>query len=112
MPDGAMWVPSNSAINLNLELVVALTTRYRIPTIGVFRFFAARGGLMAYGPDDIDMFRGAASYVNRILKGEKPAELPVQYPSKYQFVINRTTARAINLELQPSLLSLADELIE
>ena len=111
-PNGAMWVPSNTAINLNLELVVALTRRYHIPTIGVFRFFAIRGGLMSYGPDDVDMFRGAASYVDRILRGEKPAELPVQYPAKYQFVINRTAARAINLELQPSLLSIADELIE
>jgi len=111
-PDGAMWVPSNTAINANLELVISLTRRHRIPTIGVFRFFADRGGLMSYGPDDLDMFRGAASYVDRILKNEKPADLAVQYPSKYQFVVNRSAAEAIGLELPTPLLSVADELVE
>ena len=67
---------------------------------------------MSYGPDDLDMFRGAAVYVDRILKGERAGDLPVQYPSKYQLVINRTAAKAINLELQTSLLSIADEVIE
>jgi putative ABC transport system substrate-binding protein len=111
-PNGGMWVPSNTSINANLDLVIALTRQHLIPTIGVFRFFADRGGLMSYGPDDLDMFRGTAVYVDRILKGERPADLPVQYPSKYQLVINRTGANAIGLELPPTLLSVADELIE
>jgi putative tryptophan/tyrosine transport system substrate-binding protein len=110
--DGGMWVPSNPAINANLELVLALTRQHRIPTIGVFRFYANAGGLMSYGPDDLDMYKGAASYADRILKGEKPSDLPVQYPSKYQFVINQATAKSIGLELTPAVLSLADELIE
>jgi putative ABC transport system substrate-binding protein len=111
-PNGGMWVPSNGPINANLDLIVALTRRHRIPTIGVFRFFAAAGGLMSYGSDDAEMFRGAATYVDRILKGEKPADLPVQYPTKFQFVINLTAAKAIGLDPPPALISLADEVIE
>ena len=105
-------MPSNPAINDNLELIHLLTARYRIPTVGVYRFFPASGGLMSYGFNDIDQFRDAASYVDRILKGAQPSELPVQYPTKYELVINVKTATAIGLTVPGPLLALADEVIE
>jgi putative ABC transport system substrate-binding protein len=111
-PNGGMIIPSNGPINANLARVVALTRHHRIPTIGPFRFFAEGGGLMTYGPDDIDMMRGAASYADRILKGEQPAGLPVQFPSKYQLVVNLTTAKAIGLDLPQALSSIVDEFID
>jgi len=110
--NGGLIVPSNPVINDNLELIYSLTTRHRIPTVGVYRFFPAGGGLMSYGFNDIDQYRDAASYVDRILKGAKPSELPVQYPTKYEFVINLKTAKAIGLTVPRELLALADEVIE
>jgi putative ABC transport system substrate-binding protein len=111
-PNGGLIVPSNPVINDNLKLIHSLTARYRIPTIGVYRFFPAGGGLMSYGFRDSDQFREAASYVDRILRGARPSELPVQYPTKYELVINLKTAKALGLTVPDKLLSLAEEVIE
>jgi putative tryptophan/tyrosine transport system substrate-binding protein len=111
-PNGALHLANNSPIVDNLELILALATRHRLPTMGAFRYFPAVGALMSYGFDDVDQFRQGASYIDRILKGANPAELPVQYPTKYELVINLKTARVLGLEVSPALLSLADDLIE
>jgi putative ABC transport system substrate-binding protein len=94
------------------KLIISLAARYRLPAIYPFRFFVTDGGLICYGPDSIDPFRQAAGYVDRILRGEKPADLPVQAPTKYELVVNLKTARALGLEVPSSLLSRADEAIE
>jgi putative tryptophan/tyrosine transport system substrate-binding protein len=111
-PNGALHLANNGPIVDNLELILALATRHRLPTMGAFRYFPTVGALMSYGFDDVDQFRQGASYVDRILKGANPAELPVQYPTKYELVINLKTARELGLEISPTLLSLADDLVE
>jgi len=94
------------------QLIIKLAAQYRLPAIYPLHIFAADGGLMAYGPDTVDQFRRAASYVDRILKGEKPGDLPVQAPTKFQLVINLRTAKELGLSVPPSLLARADEVIE
>jgi putative ABC transport system substrate-binding protein len=98
--------------NRNSNLIITLAARHRLPAIYPFRSFVADGGLISYGPDPIDTHRQAAGYVDRILKGEKPADLPVQVPTKYQLVINLKTAKTLGLDVPPSLLARADEVIE
>jgi putative tryptophan/tyrosine transport system substrate-binding protein len=94
------------------DLLAGLAAQHKLPAIYPFRYFVAAGGLMSYGPDIVDPFRRAAGYIDRVLKGEKPADLPVQVPTKYELVINRETARPLGIEVPSMLLALADEVIE
>jgi ABC-type uncharacterized transport system substrate-binding protein len=108
---GLMVLPDLSMANYR-EAIIALAARHRVPAVYPFRYFAASGGLMSYGTDVTEAFRRAAAYVDRILKGEKPADLPVQAPTKYELVINLKTAKALGLEVPATLLARADEVIE
>jgi putative tryptophan/tyrosine transport system substrate-binding protein len=94
------------------EAIVALAGRHRVPAVYPFRYFAVSGGLMSYGTNLTDVSTRAASYLDRILKGEKPGDLPVQAPSKYELVINFNTAKALGIDVPPTLLAFADEVIE
>ena len=108
---GLITLVSPLTVN-NRDLVISLAARHRLPTVYVYRFFVTDGGLISYGVDPIDQHRQAAGYVDRILKGEKPADLPVQSATKYELVINLKTAKALGLTVPPSILSRADEIIE
>jgi ABC-type uncharacterized transport system substrate-binding protein len=111
-PGGALLVLPDNLINANRERIVALAEQHRLPAIYPSRAFVTAGGLLSYGVDVLDMYRGAATYVDRILKGAKPGDLPVQQPTRFELVVNLKTARALGLELPPSLLARADEVIE
>jgi putative tryptophan/tyrosine transport system substrate-binding protein len=111
-PNGGVIVTASTSTAAYRKSIISLAKRYRLPAVYAFRYFTADGGLASYGPDTIDAFRRAAAYVDRILKGEKPAGLPVQAPTKYETVINLTTAKALGLKVPPTLLARADEVIE
>jgi putative ABC transport system substrate-binding protein len=111
-PGGGLIVPGSALAVVHRKLIITLAARYKLPAVYWTRTPVTDGGLISYGPDLIDQYRLAASYVDRILKGEKPADLPVQDPTKYELVINLKTARAIGLTVPPSLLARADEVIE
>jgi ABC-type uncharacterized transport system substrate-binding protein len=109
---GGLIATSSGASALHHALVIALAAKHKLPTVYYERFFVAAGGLISYGPDYVDQYRKAAHYVDRILKGEKPADLPVQAPTKYQTILNLKTAKALGIEVPETLLARADEVIE
>ena len=111
-PDGALLVLPDLFTATNRQSIIALAARHRLPAVHPFRYFVAGGGLMSYGTETLETYRQAAAYVDRILKGENPGDLPVQAPSKYELVINLKTAKALGLEVPPTLLAIADEVIE
>jgi putative tryptophan/tyrosine transport system substrate-binding protein len=110
--NSGLVVPPDSTATLHRDLIVSLAAHYRLPAVYTARVFVASGGLMSYGTDLYDQARQGASYVHRILRGEKPADLPAQAPVKYETVLNLRTARAIGLTVSPGLLVAADEVIE
>ena len=110
--NGGLIVTGSALTAFHRDLIIALAARHKLPTVYIERFFVVAGGLISYGPDFLDQCRRAAGYVDRILKGEKPADLPVQAPTKYELVINLKTAKALGLEVSPNLLALANEVIE
>jgi putative ABC transport system substrate-binding protein len=111
-PNGGLIVTASVVANVHRDLLTTLAARHRLPAVYSDRVFVTGGGLISYGPDRVDQYRRAAAYVDRILKGEKPADLPVQAPTKYELVINLKTAKALGLEVPHSLLTRADEVIE
>jgi len=111
-PNGGLILTASALSVTHRELIIALAAKHKLPAVYFRRGFVASGGLISYGHDILQQFRGAAGYVDRILKGEKPADLPVQAPTKYELVINLKTAKALGLTVPPSLLARADEVIE
>jgi putative ABC transport system substrate-binding protein len=110
--NGGVVVTASPRASLHRNLIVTLAARYRLPAVYASRHFVEGGGLISYGPDILDQYRGAASYVDRILKGEKPADLPVQAPTKFELVLNLKAAKALGLTMPPALLARADQIVE
>jgi putative ABC transport system substrate-binding protein len=111
-PNGGLIVLPDGTTNLHRAPIIALASQYRLPAIYAFRNLAEEGGLMSYGVNVVELFRLAANYVDRILKGAKPADLPVQLPEKFEFVINQKTAKTLGIQIPPGVLAIADEVIE
>ncbi len=111
-PNGGLIVTGSALTILHRDLIIALAARHKLPAVYYNRYIVAAGGLISYGVDNVDQFRRAAGYVDRILKGEKPADMPAQQPTKYELVINLKTAKALGIEVPPTLLARADEVIE
>jgi putative ABC transport system substrate-binding protein len=111
-PNGGMVLTASALSGVHHNLIISLAARYKLPTVYVEKYYVADGGLISYGADFIDQYRRAADYVDRILRGEKPADLPVQAPTKYELVINLKTAKALGLTVPPTLLARADKVIE
>jgi putative ABC transport system substrate-binding protein len=111
-PNGGLIVTGSALANIHRNLIITMAASHKLPAVYFERFFVTAGGLISYGPDFLDQYRRAAGYVDRILKGEKPADLPVQAPTKFELVINLKTAKALGLTVPQSLLSTADEVIE
>jgi putative ABC transport system substrate-binding protein len=112
VPNGGLIATASGSVLIHRNLIITLAARHKLPAVFNDRSFVSVGGLVSYGPDRIDQFRRAAGYVDRILKGEKPADLPVQAPTKYELVINLKTAKALGIEVPPTVLARADEVIE
>ena len=112
LSDGGLIVTANPLATQHRELIIRLAADHKLPAVYFERYFVTGGGLISYGPHMVDQFRRAAGYVDRILKGEKPADLPVQAPTKYELVINLKTAKALDIVVPPALLARADEVIE
>jgi putative tryptophan/tyrosine transport system substrate-binding protein len=110
--NGGVIVTVSPLAAVHRDLIILFAARYKVPAVYPLRYFAVSGGLISYGPDRLEPYRRAASYVDRILKGEKPADLPVQRPTKYSLVINLRTAKALGVNIPPSLLLRADEVID
>ena len=111
-PNGGLIVTGSALASVYRDLIITLAARHKLPAVYFERHFVTAGGLISYGPNIIDQYRHAAGYVDRILKGEKPADLPVQAPTKYELVINLKTAKALGLDVPPTVLARADEVIE
>src|SRR5215467_3297913 len=111
-PGGSLIIMPDAFTTVHRQLIILLAARYALPAIYPYRYQAVDGGLMSYGVDTVDLLRRAAPYVDRILKGERPADLPVQAPVKFELVINMRTAKALGFAIPPTMLALADEVIE
>ena len=111
-PADGLIVLGGPSANAQRDLIAAMVARHRLPAVYAARYFVTAGGLISYGPDVVDQFRRAAGYVDRILKGEKAGDLPVQAPTKFELVINLRTAKSLGLDVPPTLLATADEVIE
>jgi putative ABC transport system substrate-binding protein len=111
-PNGGLIVTGSALTFVQRDLIIALAARYKLPAVYYERYYVAAGGLMSYGSNSVELFRLAAAYIDRILKGEKPADLPVQSATKYELVINLKTAKALGIDVPPSLLARTDDVIE